>query len=188
MTTPDPDDRETGPADRSLDDSEVDAAFAQIISGISGRMSWDADTDELDAEAEAVAGQRPSPGVLPAQDTPEDRRRRREQRKAERADELAEFIAGKTERANERLFDEEHFVPPEPPPLPRPRARTIWAVVLIVAGVVFMAGPQLLQISGNASLILGLLLVMGGVALLVLGLRKHRGEPGDEGWDDGARL
>jgi len=188
MTTPDPDDREVGPADRSLDDSEVDAAFAQIISGISGRMQWDADTDELDAEAEAVAGQRPAPSETSTQDTPEDRRRRREERKAERADELAEFIAGKTERANERLFDEEHFVPPEPPPLPRPKARTVWAVVLIAAGVLFMAAPQLLSISGNASLILGLLLMIGGVTLLVLGLRNHRGEPGDEGWDDGARL
>jgi hypothetical protein len=179
-------------------DADVDAAFSEIIAGISGRMNWDADTGEMDAGAEAVAGSRttgsappadPASSAEPVADTAEDRRLRRELRRAQRAEELAEFQAAQSERDNEMLFDTEHFEPPEPPPLPRPRARTVWAVALLVVGVVFLAAPPLLNISGNAMLVLGLLLVLGGFSLFVSGLTARRGEPGQsDGWDDGARL
>jgi hypothetical protein len=173
-------------------DADVDAAFEQIIAGMAGRMSWDADAAGLDAQADSVARSRtppPTPGPDEAIDTAEDRRRRREQRRAQRAEELAEFNAAQAEKHNEMLFDDEHFVPPEPPPLPRPRARTWWALALLTLGVVFLAGPPLLNISGNATLVLGLLLVLGGFSLLISGLNARRGDPGDaDGWDDGARL
>ena len=103
-------------------------------------------------------------GVAPVPETAEERRRRREQRRAERAAELAEFNAAKIERHNEMLFDDEHFVPSEPPPLPRPKARTIWAIVLLLAGVILMVGPPVLAISGNATLLLGLVPLVGDVA------------------------
>ena len=173
-------------------DADVDAAFEQIVAGMSGRMSWDADVAGLDAQADSVARSRTppeAPATDDAIDTAEDRRRRRDQRRAERAEELAEFNAAQAEKHNEMLFDDEHFVPPEPPPLPRPRARTWWALALLILGVVFLAGPPLLNINGNATLVLGLLLVLGGFSLLVSGLTPRRGDPGEaDGWDDGARL
>jgi hypothetical protein len=181
-----------------LADEDVDAAFSQIIAGISGRMNWDADAGELDATAESVAESRtsgssppadPAPPVDQVADTADDRRLRRELRRAQRAEELAEFQAAQSEKENEKLFDTEHFEPPEPPPLPRPRARTLWAVALLVLGVVFLAGPPLLNINGNAMLVLGLLLILGGFSLFVSGLTARRGDPGEaDGWDDGARL
>ncbi len=55
--------------------------------------------------------------------------------------------------------------------------------------MLLLVGPPLLNISGNATLVLGLLLVLGGFSLLVLGLPPARGDPGEaDGWDDGARL
>ena len=173
-------------------DADVDAAFEQIIAGMSARMSWDADVAGLDAQADSVARSRIPPEAPTPEattDTAEDRRRRRDQRRAQRAEELAEFNAAKAEKHNEMLFDDEHFVPPEPPPLPRPRARTWWALALLILGVVLLAGLPLLNISGNATLVLGLLLILGGFSLLVSGLTARRGEPGEaDGWDDGARL
>ena len=199
MTVPRPDDA----GDEPDAPSDVDAEFARIIAGMDARMDWATDADGLDAAAGVgVGGAETSDAVdadpdgtpLPggpseSPETAEERRRRREQRRAERAAELAEFNAAKIERHNEMLFDDEHFVPSEPPPLPRPKARTIWAIVLLLAGAILMVGPPVLAISGNATLLLGLVLIVGGLVLLVLGLRSSHGDPGDaDGWDDGARI
>jgi hypothetical protein len=48
-----------------------------------------------------------------------------------------------------------------------------------------LAWPGLLAVAGDVTLVLGLLLILAGLGLLLFGLRRRRGEPGD-GWDDGA--
>lgn len=118
-------------------------------------------------------------------DTADDRRRRRELRRLEREAELEAFQEEQAAIQAARDADTEHFEPPPPPPLPRPRGRTVGAVLVILAGIAVLAWPRLLALSGDATLILGLLLILGGLVLLFFGLRRRRGEPG-EGWDDGA--
>lgn len=82
--------------------------------------------------------------------------------------------------------EDEHFVPPEPPPLPRLRAGTIAALVVIVIGLVLLVVPQLFGLSTQVSVPTALVVLCGGVGWLVLRIRP--GPPPDSGWDDGAVL
>lgn len=81
--------------------------------------------------------------------------------------------------------EDDHFQPPEPPPLPVPRPRTVGGVALLAAGVLLLAGPSLLGLGESVATPLGLLALTGGIGALVIGLRSG---PPPEGWDDGARL
>lgn len=81
--------------------------------------------------------------------------------------------------------DEDHFDPPEPPPLPVPRARTVGGVLTVTGGVLLLAAPNLLDLGERVAIPLGLLAVTAGIGWLVIGLRP--GPSGDE-FDDGARL
>ncbi len=78
---------------------------------------------------------------------------------------------------------DEHFEPPPPPPVPRPSRHTVFAVILIALGIMFMAVPRLVGLDDRAGLTLGVLSVLAGGVLLVLRLRETRA---DDGPDDGA--
>jgi hypothetical protein len=80
---------------------------------------------------------------------------------------------------------EDHFDPPEPPLLPKPRPRTIGGMLTLTVGVLLLAGPNLLGLGERVALPLGLLAVTAGIGWLVIGLRPDL--PFD-GSDDGARL
>lgn len=82
--------------------------------------------------------------------------------------------------------DEEHFVPPEPPPLPVLRPGTLGALLLLALGVVLVLTPGLLGLAERLGTPLGLLAMAGGIGVLLLRLRQD--PPTDSGWDDGARL
>ena len=84
----------------------------------------------------------------------------------------------------EALHDDGHYEPP-PPKIPRPRLRTIGAVVMVVLGFAAIFSPNVLGLSDDAlSLLLGLVLTVGGAAVLVLSMRDA--PPTDSGPDDGA--
>jgi hypothetical protein len=188
------DDGRATPAGGPPDD--WDREFTAIVSGISGDMRWEASTEELDRKAEDDAargtGIRRAPdsiwddaGSDVFEDTAEDRRLRRELRRAERAESLAAFQQAQQELAAAREADTEHFVPPEPPPMPPLRRRTVGALALIVMGLVLVMFPALLPASFELIAVLGALLILGGGALLATGIRRHRT---DDGWDDGSRV
>src|SRR3954463_1934411 len=59
--------------------------------------------------------------------------------------------------------EDEHFVPPDPPPLPRLRAGTIAALVVIVLGVVLLVVPQLFGLSTQVSVPAALVVLCSGV-------------------------
>lgn len=91
------------------------------------------------------------------------------------------------DEAEDSLHDDEgNFVPPEPPPVPRPRdkvSRFAWAGVL--------AGPVLVLIAVVTNL--GGLFTFMGIAMffsgfLVLVARSPERAPHDDGWDNGAVL
>jgi hypothetical protein len=78
---------------------------------------------------------------------------------------------------------DEHFVPDPPPPLPRLRRGTRWALASILAGVVLIVGRAFWDAIPDA-VALGVLAVVGGFIGLVAMMREDR--PSDSDPDDGA--
>jgi hypothetical protein len=81
---------------------------------------------------------------------------------------------------------EEHFVPPEPPPLPRLAPPAAVGLVLLVLGVVLVSAPGWVGVPDTYGLPLGLLTLAAGLGWLVL--RLWPSPPGADGDDDGAVL
>lgn len=78
---------------------------------------------------------------------------------------------------------DEHFVPDPPPPLPRLRSGTRWALLAIVVGVALLVGNALSDSIPDA-VALGVLAIVGGFVGLVAMMREDR--PSDSDPDDGA--
>jgi len=194
------------PADRAADqeigadpvpgepsDTDVDAAFAAIVSGIAPHMRWAADDSSgpraPDGNPAAGPGRRP-PAAYPqhptGRDSADERARRRELRRLERAMEVEAYEAQKAAREAELAADDAHYTPPAPPPLPRPKGRTIGAVLLMAVGILLVARPGLLSVGPDLVLILALALLVSGAGLLVAGMRRHHGNGDGDGEDDGA--
>jgi len=81
--------------------------------------------------------------------------------------------------------DDEHYIPPEPPPLPRLRPMTIVALVLVVAGVVLLIAPGLIGLDPRIGTPISLLALVCGFGLLFLRIRRT---PPDTGDDNGAQV
>jgi hypothetical protein len=75
---------------------------------------------------------------------------------------------------------DEHFEPPVPPPLPVPAPAALYAVLLVVAGILLLGVPGLLRLSADAGLVVGLVLIAGGVTMLVSRMRD-RADDDDDG-------
>jgi hypothetical protein len=82
--------------------------------------------------------------------------------------------------------DEEHYVPPEPPPLPKLRPLTVVALALIVIGVVLLIIPTLIGLDARIATPIALLSITSGGGMLLLRARQN---PKDSnGRDDGAQI
>ncbi|MGH3492422.1 MAG: hypothetical protein ACRDRL_34155 [Sciscionella sp.] len=81
----------------------------------------------------------------------------------------------------ESASDTEHYIPPEPPPLPRLRAGTILAIVVLAAGMVVLIAPALMGLTPRLALPIGVLAVVSGLGLLLLRMRVHNDDDGDNG-------
>ncbi|MDR7303100.1 DUF308 domain-containing protein [Haloactinomyces albus] len=81
--------------------------------------------------------------------------------------------------------DEGHFEPPDPPPLPAPKAGTVGGIVLIMLGVGLLVVPGLAGWLGTIALPAGLISISAGIGWLLLRIRPT---PPDSAWDDGAQL
>lgn len=82
--------------------------------------------------------------------------------------------------------DEDHFIPPEPPPLPALRPATIGAIALIVMGLLLLISTTLFALPAQFTTPFALVAVSAGIGWLVL--RMRQGPPPGSGWDDGAQL
>ncbi|MCW0213264.1 MAG: hypothetical protein OJJ54_07885 [Pseudonocardia sp.] len=88
--------------------------------------------------------------------------------------------------------EEDHFVPPEPPPLPAMGPPIVVGLVLIVLGLLLIVRPAWIGLGSTYGLPLGLLALAAGLGWLVLRLwngggNAHQTADGD-GPDDGAVL
>lgn len=166
-------------------DAEYDAEFDAIVAAFGPNRPWSTDRSGgmLYHPGGGPTGAAGPADVQPTRrESAEDRARRRALRRAERAAELAAFERYQAEREAELEADDHHFVPPDPPPMPRPKARTVGALALLTAGVLLVARPGLLSVATEVVLVLALSLMGGGVWLLITGLRRRH----DDGSDDGA--
>lgn len=77
--------------------------------------------------------------------------------------------------------EDDHFVPPEPPPIPRLGPPALIGLALLVLGVVLVAAPGWLGVSPVHGLPLGLLALAAGLGWLVLRLWPSPPGPGDGG-------
>jgi hypothetical protein len=81
---------------------------------------------------------------------------------------------------------EEHFVPPEPPPLPRPRLSTVFGLVMILLGVLLLVAPRAIGLNVAIALPLALVSITSGIGWLMLRI-KQGPPPGSDG-GDGAQV
>ena len=76
---------------------------------------------------------------------------------------------------------DEHFVPPPAPPLPVPAPTSLYAVLLVIAGIGLIGLPSLIGLSQDLGLLFGVVLIGGGAALLVSRMRERGTDEGDDG-------
>jgi hypothetical protein len=84
--------------------------------------------------------------------------------------------------------DEDHYVPPEPPPLPRIRASTSVGLALLGLGLVLLVVPGLLGSGATLAFPLGLVSLAMGLGWLVLRSWPSKPSGDGDGTDDGAVL
>ena len=82
--------------------------------------------------------------------------------------------------------DDDHYVPPEPPPLPVLRASTFAALGLFVLGILLLVAPGIFGLQSSIGTPLSLVALCSGVGWLILRMRNT--PPPDSGWDDGAQV
>jgi hypothetical protein len=76
---------------------------------------------------------------------------------------------------------DEHYEPPPPPPIPAPAPASLYAVLLVAAGVLLIGAPGILNLSADLGLVLGVVSIAGGVAMLVSRMRDRSDDDGDDG-------
>jgi hypothetical protein len=84
--------------------------------------------------------------------------------------------------------DEEHYVPPEPPPLPRLRPLTIVALGLLIVGVVLLVVPGIMGLDARIATPVGLAALTCGGGMLLLRVRKTPRTDPDDPNDNGAQI
>lgn len=151
---------------------DVDAAFAAIVADLE-REGFGAD---LRADTEPTED-------LPVFDVPGEPR---PETPAEATAPIAPWRGHEAEWDWSWNNDDEHYVPPEPPPLPRLRPVTIVALVLIVAGVVLLVAPGLIGLGPMIGTPISLLSLVCGFGLLFLRIRRT--PPPEAERDNGAQI
>ena len=82
--------------------------------------------------------------------------------------------------------EDEHYEPPEPPPLPRLRPVTILAITLLVVGFLLLIAPGLLGLAPRLGTPMSLIALAFGAGLLLLRIRQN--PPSEEADDNGAQV
>jgi uncharacterized membrane protein HdeD (DUF308 family) len=76
---------------------------------------------------------------------------------------------------------DEHFEPPLPPPIPAPAPASLYAVLIVAAGLLLLTAPGVLRLSADLGLVLGVAAITAGVAMLVSRMRDRSPDDGDDG-------
>jgi hypothetical protein len=87
---------------------------------------------------------------------------------------------------DEPADDNEHYVPPEPPPLPRPGKGAFIVLLFFLIGLFLLIAPGLIGISASLGTPLGILALATALALLLL--RVKQGPPDGADPTNGAQV
>lgn len=150
---------------------DVDAAFAAIVADLEAEglgADIQADTERTEAIPTVEEPDPPAPAATGEPTAP-----------------IAAWRGHETDWDWSWSADDEHYVPPEPPPLPRLRPMTIVALILIVCGVLLLLGPAVLGLDPRIATPISLLALVCGFGLLFLRIRRT---PTDSGDDNGAQV
>jgi hypothetical protein len=87
----------------------------------------------------------------------------------------------KPQASDEVWLDEDHYVPPEPPPLPRLAAPTIVAMTVLALSILVLGLGGQLGLANGLTLVLGLVGLVLGVGILLSRVRERRRDEDDDG-------
>jgi hypothetical protein len=149
----------------------VDAAFAAIVADLEAEglgADIQADTERTEAIPTVEEPDQPAPAATGEPTAP-----------------ITAWRGHETDWDWSWSADDEHYVPPEPPPLPRLRPMTIVALILVVCGVLLLLGPAVLGLDPRIATPISLLALVCGFGLLFLRIRRT---PTDSGDDNGAQV
>ncbi|HEV3360125.1 MAG TPA: hypothetical protein VG247_25205 [Pseudonocardiaceae bacterium] len=152
---------------------DVDAAFAEIVAILEGEGLGSFLTEEDPKTAETGR-----PPTEPAAGAGAQQAATTEQSGWRTAGQEWDWAAAS---------DEEHYVPPEPPPFPKPRAGTVFGMLLIVIGLLLLIVPTIIGLGSRIGTPLGLVALAAGIGWLVLRIR-HGNPPEHGDRDDGAQI
>lgn len=82
--------------------------------------------------------------------------------------------------------DDEHYVPPEPPPLPRPKMGAFLILLLFLCGLFLLIVPGAIGVGPTVATPLGILALATSIALLLL--RVRQGPPPGADPSNGAQV
>jgi hypothetical protein len=82
--------------------------------------------------------------------------------------------------------DDEHYVPPEPPPLPRPKMGAFLILLLFLSGLFLLVLPGAIGVGPTVATPLGILALATSIALLLL--RVRQGPPPGADPSNGAQV
>ncbi len=160
------------------DPEDVDATFAAIVADLRAEGVGEFD-DEQAGPVEPVERQPPADladkgGAPPAAETGSS-----SWRGGGRAWE--DTVLG-----DDPAGDTEHFVPPEPPPLPRPGKGAIIVLLFFLIGLFLLIAPGLIGVSAALGTPLGILALASALALALL--RVKQGPPDGADPSNGAQV
>ncbi len=89
---------------------------------------------------------------------------------------------------DETWLDEDHYVPPVPPPLPRLAAPTILAMAVIAVSIIVLGIGGQFGLASGLTFVLGILGLLLGGFILFSRLSEHRRNDGDTNDGDGSAI
>ncbi|MGW5745790.1 hypothetical protein [Amycolatopsis sp. NPDC003861] len=160
---------------------DVDATFAEIVADLRaggfGLPEEDtADTADTTGAAGAESRKTPErPADPPAADSPPEPGWR-----------SGGTSWDTTMFSDDPAGDDEHYVPPEPPPLPRPKLGAFLILLLFLSGLFLLILPGAIGVGPTVATPLGILALATAIALLLL--RVRQGPPPGADPSNGAQV
>ncbi|MEQ0564543.1 hypothetical protein ABJI51_36170 [Amycolatopsis sp. NEAU-NG30] len=151
---------------------DVDATFAEIVADLRAGGFGLPEEDVAESESRKTPERAPEP---PPVDTPPEPGWR-----------SGGTSWDTTMFSDDPAGDDEHYVPPEPPPLPRPRLGAFLILLLFLAGLFLLILPGAIGVGPTVATPLGILALATSIALLLL--RVRQGPPPGADPSNGAQV